>query len=394
MIFSKTLVDRLNLHKVKGKTKMKWSGPLIELQDFVTLILNEKGKLQSKTNAGVDSYTFTQKDSKFRINWWTSTGTFNVQGETKICNKIIKKITQLLEGKTGQEDNIESLRSPSFEVEETQEENKIDEKVKERKPRQGRPPGKPAPETPLNEPVKEKPLDELRRMFDSEVKKLWEAFHSITKQISQQPKFNNEKDFQDIPNVSTSNRFEQLSKSKETRLSDQKKTKTVSVNSKDKGQLKIQASEKKLHELEHQLQVKETVIKNLASTNEHLTLEITNLRKRSNLEQPETKKIMTTSASATKNAESSNSAKSSCMKEDLKEKKDSVINNKSKRKPQVFIVRDSMTRNLKVWLMARDNAVKVYTFPGASCEDMENYPVPLTNRKPDKILLHVGTNDL
>ena len=43
------------------------------------------------------------------------------------------KITQLLEGKTEQEDNIESLRSPSFEVEETQEENKIDEKVKERK---------------------------------------------------------------------------------------------------------------------------------------------------------------------------------------------------------------------------------------------------------------------
>ena len=96
-------------------------------------------------------------------------------------------------------------------MEETQEENKIDEKVKERKLRQRRPP-KPAPETPLNEPVKEKPPDELRRMFDSEVKKLREAFHSITKQINQPPKLNNEEDFQDIPNVSTSNRFEQLSK--------------------------------------------------------------------------------------------------------------------------------------------------------------------------------------
>ena len=48
---------------------MKWSGTLIELQDFVTLILNEKGKWQSKTNAGVVSYVFIQKDSKFRINW-------------------------------------------------------------------------------------------------------------------------------------------------------------------------------------------------------------------------------------------------------------------------------------------------------------------------------------
>ena len=72
----------------------------IELQDFVTLILNGEGKWQSKTNAGVDSYTFTQKDSKFRIDWWTLTRTFNVQKERKICNKIIKKITQLLEGKT------------------------------------------------------------------------------------------------------------------------------------------------------------------------------------------------------------------------------------------------------------------------------------------------------
>ena len=80
------------------------------------------------------------------------------------------------------------------------------------------------------------------------------------------------------------------------------------MNSKDKGQLKIQALGKQLHELEHQLQVKETVIKNLASTNEHLTLEIINLRKRSNLEQPEAKTITTTFTCATTNAESSNSA--------------------------------------------------------------------------------------
>ena len=30
-----------------------------------------------------------------------------------------------------------------------------------------------------------------------------------------------------------------------------------------------------------------------------------------------------------------------------------------------------MTHDLQGWLMARDKAVKVYTFPGASCEDME-----------------------
>ena len=105
----------------------------------------------------------------------------------------------------------------------------------------------------------------------------------------------------------------------------------------------------------------------IASTNEHLTLKITNLRQRLNLKQPETKKITTTFACAIANAESSNSAKSICMKEDLKEK-DSVINNKSNRKPQVFIVGDIMIRDLKGWLMARYKAVKVYTFPDATCE--------------------------
>ena len=82
------------------------------------------------------------------------------------------------------------------------------------------------------------------------------------------------------------------------------------------------------------------------------------------------------------------------MKEGLKDKKDSVINNKSKRKPNVFIVGDSMTHDLKAWLLVRDKVVKVYTFSGASFEDMENYLVPLMNRKPDQIVLHVGANDL
>ena len=91
-----------------------------------------------------------------------------------------------------------------------------------------------------------------------------------------------------------------------------------------------------------------------------LPLEITNLRQRSNLEQPKTKKITTTSACATTNAESSNSAK--------------------------FIVGDSMTRDLKGRLMARDKAVKVYTFPGASCEDMERRYRPTCALVPLQIL--------
>ena len=44
--------------------------------------------------------------------------------------------------------------------------------------------------------------------------------------------------------------------------------------------------------------------------------------------------------------------------------------------------------------MSRDKAAKVHSFPSASCDDMENFLIPLINRRSDQILLHVGTNDL
>ena len=142
LIFSKTLVDCLNLQKVKGKKKDEMVRDIDRVTRFCYFDLKRKGKMAVKNKWRGRFIYFYTEEFKFRINWWTSTGTFNVQGETKVCNEIILKITQLLEVKTEQEDNIESSRSRSFEVEEVQEENEINEKVKERKPRRGRPPQK------------------------------------------------------------------------------------------------------------------------------------------------------------------------------------------------------------------------------------------------------------
>ena len=36
----------------------------------------------------------------------------------------------------------------------------------------------------------------------------------------------------------------------------------------------------------------------------------------------------------------------------------------------------------------------VRPFPGATVSDMEDFVKPLTRRTPDKMILHVGTNDL
>ena len=38
--------------------------------------------------------------------------------------------------------------------------------------------------------------------------------------------------------------------------------------------------------------------------------------------------------------------------------------------------------------------MRTYSFPGATTEDMEFFLKPLIARKPEELVLHVGTNDL
>ena len=62
----------------------------------MTLILKEKEKWDSSSEAGCDVYTFEQDKKKFTITWWTSFKTFVMQGDDKYCSKINRKIQQLL----------------------------------------------------------------------------------------------------------------------------------------------------------------------------------------------------------------------------------------------------------------------------------------------------------
>ena len=55
---------------------------------------------------------------------------------------------------------------------------------------------------------------------------------------------------------------------------------------------------------------------------------------------------------------------------------------------------DSILKGLKGWLMARDGSIKVHSFAGATTQDMQDYIKPLLSRKPSRIVLHTGTNDL
>ena len=43
--------------------------------------------------------------------------------------------------------------------------------------------------------------------------------------------------------------------------------------------------------------------------------------------------------------------------------------------------------------MSRNRKIKVRYFPGAKIKDMYHYAIPLLEKKPENIILHLGTND-
>ena len=66
-------------------------------------------------------------------------------------------------------------------------------------------------------------------------------------------------------------------------------------------------------------------------------------------------------------------------------------------KKTVVIAGDSIVKNIIGPKMSADDLRHYYIvkpFPGATVADMEDFVKPLTRRSPDKMILHVGTNDL
>ena len=75
----------------------------------------------------------------------------------------------------------------------------------------------------------------------------------------------------------------------------------------------------------------------------------------------------------------------------IEEKKEDV---KVDGKPTIVIAGDSIVKDVTGWLMSRDKRVKVNSFSGANIQDIEDFLTQIIRRKPDEIILHVGTNNL
>ena len=56
---------------------------------------------------------------------------------------------------------------------------------------------------------------------------------------------------------------------------------------------------------------------------------------------------------------------------------------------------DSIVKKVKGWeLSTKDDSFVLRSFPGAKTDDMESYIKPTLKNKPERIIIHCGTNDL
>ena len=73
-------------------------------------------------------------------------------------------------------------------------------------------------------------------------------------------------------------------------------------------------------------------------------------------------------------------------------------NSKEKNEKSIFVIGDSMLKQLNGWEMSKKlNAnckMFVKTFSGAKTTCMHDYVKPLVRSSPDHFILHVGTNDM
>ena len=68
--------------------------------------------------------------------------------------------------------------------------------------------------------------------------------------------------------------------------------------------------------------------------------------------------------------------------------------NAAQNKEKVLIVGDSMTKFIKPNKLSSKHHVQSYSFAGAKIEDMNDFVKPLLRRRPDKVIVHVGTNNV
>ena len=109
-----------------------------------------------------------------------------------------------------------------------------------------------------------------------------------------------------------------------------------------------------------------------------------------NSENNTSRKLIRSSIDEVRN-ESEKCGNAYAAKQDAKEK--IPVLNSDQWKKGATLVGDSMLAGLREAKLSRSKRIKVRYFPGGKTEDLQYHLIPYLKKKPDNIIIHIGTND-
>ena len=411
IIFGDTLLKYLDKVKAKAdKEQLKWNGDLQQLKDFITLILNLRGTWKK---VGTKN-TFREANGKLMINWWHTNKTLSLQGSGDTVEEYEKRLYGLT-----------SKEKTQHEVESPEENTEIQPNKKSRK----------SATKQQQQPQRPTSSEQTSAVGTScnEITALWEAINQL-KTMSLHHKTGDTPSNQEtftFKEAAMADKIKQLEDEKvklEYDLeqykalnlellrminnSPSKESELVAVNKKfetELGHVRLLNSEM-IKLINSRNQVKEPVEEPNSSDQPHQELP-PQTRTVDHNEKDTTPHIRKQQQQQVKQQPESNGpsqkGKGSRKKQNSTQHRETPDENaKNIRKPRndipkyrtkkqnIIVAGDSMVKNLKGWLMSRKKNVRVYSFPGATTEDMEFFLKPLIARQPEEIILHIGTNDL
>ena len=366
ILFADTLTRSLNKRKTKGKEIFKWKGSLEDLKSFVELILKRKGTCKGKKGKKQNF-----QDNEITLHWTPSSKTLGITGPKETVEKTEELLNTLIQNAevntSGKEENTEDpdCTITKDEIESIWTElNKIKNILQDDD-------GKPKVE--LNEKKHEQkndisePTDETMKYKDT---RITDFFPKIKK--------------------SEVSLIEGL-RIRINKLEQERNMITKQLNELKEKQIKTTSKGKQQNIKQHKESIpksrKKSPSKNRVSAAE-----------RNSKSKPppadKSKPPKTPVTPARDNRTTAEQQQQQLQKEnrvqDGRRKSSSLVSGKEK----IFIVGDSLIRNLNGWMMSRRKAVKIHSFSGSTVQELDLFIKPLLARKPHHVILLIGTNDI
>ena len=76
-----------------------------------------------------------------------------------------------------------------------------------------------------------------------------------------------------------------------------------------------------------------------------------------------------------------------------KKEKGVALNSEEWKEGTTLVIGDSILAGLRGAKLSSNKKIKVCFFPGAKTEDLQYYLILYLKKKPDNIIIHIGTND-